>query len=138
MPRVSKVKKTPKTVKNVLRDTAIGKLMTSRDTEECTIRTLEKKAWDCGLHAYPRLIRLLLKHDKWTFKDAVKELRKPSEKEIERVKLNDSDKYVEEGEVTCSRCKSKKVSKMELQTRSSDESATTFYRCVNCQKRWKC
>lgn len=38
---------------------------------------------------------------------------------------------------TCSRCKQKKVSYHQLQTRSADEPLTTFCKCENCGKRWK-
>ena len=39
---------------------------------------------------------------------------------------------------TCSKCKSKKCSYYQLQTRSSDEPMTTFVTCLDCGKRWKC
>ena len=38
---------------------------------------------------------------------------------------------------TCSRCKSKKCTYYELQTRSADESLTVFITCLDCDKRWK-
>lgn len=38
---------------------------------------------------------------------------------------------------TCSKCKKKRCSYYELQTRSADEPATTFVRCLNCGHRWK-
>lgn len=37
----------------------------------------------------------------------------------------------------CSRCKSKKCTYYELQTRSADEAMTTFITCLNCGNRWK-
>jgi len=39
--------------------------------------------------------------------------------------------------ITCSRCKSKKVSYYELQTRSGDEASTLFMNCLICGKKWK-
>jgi transcription elongation factor S-II len=39
--------------------------------------------------------------------------------------------------ITCMRCKSKKVSYYELQTRSADEPMTTFVTCLDCDKKWK-
>lgn len=39
--------------------------------------------------------------------------------------------------ITCSRCKSKKVSYYELQTRSGDEASTLFMNCLICDKKWK-
>lgn len=37
----------------------------------------------------------------------------------------------------CSRCKSRKCTYYELQTRSADEAMTTFITCLNCGNRWK-
>jgi transcription elongation factor S-II len=37
----------------------------------------------------------------------------------------------------CGRCKSRKCTYYELQTRSADEGMTTFITCVNCGNRWK-
>lgn len=39
--------------------------------------------------------------------------------------------------ITCMRCKSKKVSYYELQTRSGDEASTLFMNCLICGKKWK-
>ena len=38
---------------------------------------------------------------------------------------------------TCGKCKSKKCTYYQLQTRSADEPMTTFVTCLNCGKRWK-
>lgn len=38
---------------------------------------------------------------------------------------------------TCSRCKSKKCTYYEMQTRSADEPATIFITCLNCDKHWR-
>lgn len=40
-------------------------------------------------------------------------------------------------EFKCVRCKSRECTYYELQTRSADESMTTFIRCLNCGNRWK-
>jgi len=37
----------------------------------------------------------------------------------------------------CGRCKKRKCSYFELQTRSADEPMTIFITCINCGKRWK-
>ena len=37
----------------------------------------------------------------------------------------------------CGRCKKRKCSYFELQTRSADEPMTVFITCINCGKRWK-
>ena len=39
---------------------------------------------------------------------------------------------------TCYRCKSKRCSYYQLQTRSADEPMTTFVTCIDCGNRWKC
>ena len=39
---------------------------------------------------------------------------------------------------TCRRCKSKRCSYYQLQTRSADEPMTTFVTCIECGNRWKC
>ena len=44
----------------------------------------------------------------------------------------------QEGFITCNRCKSKKTTYYQLQTRSADEPMTTFVSCFNCGKNWKC
>lgn len=38
---------------------------------------------------------------------------------------------------TCKKCKSKKCSYYELQTRSADEPSTIFITCLDCGKNWK-
>lgn len=43
-----------------------------------------------------------------------------------------------DGLFTCAKCKSKKTTYYQLQTRSADEPMTTFVTCLNCNKRWKC
>ena len=44
----------------------------------------------------------------------------------------------QEGFFTCGRCKSKRTSYYQLQTRSADEPMTTFVTCHNCDRHWKC
>jgi len=43
-----------------------------------------------------------------------------------------------EGMFTCGKCKSKRTTYFQMQTRSADEPMTTFVTCLNCSKRWKC
>jgi DNA-directed RNA polymerase subunit M/transcription elongation factor TFIIS len=38
---------------------------------------------------------------------------------------------------TCGKCKKKKITYYELQTRSADEPTTHFFTCLNCGHRWK-
>jgi len=44
----------------------------------------------------------------------------------------------QEGFFTCGRCKSKKTTYYQLQTRSADEPMTTFVTCLTCDRNWKC
>jgi transcription elongation factor S-II len=39
---------------------------------------------------------------------------------------------------TCRKCKSKKCTYYQMQTRSADEPMTTFVTCIECGNRWKC
>ena len=41
-------------------------------------------------------------------------------------------------EFFCFKCKKRKCSYYQMQTRSADEPMTTFVTCLNCGKRWKC
>lgn len=42
-----------------------------------------------------------------------------------------------DGAFTCSKCKSKKTTFYEMQTRSADEPMTCFVQCLACGSRWK-
>ncbi len=62
---------------------------------------------------------------------------------IEKKKIIDENKYTSKIEAstddfTCYKCKSKKCTFYQLQTRSADEPMTTFVTCLNCSNRWKC
>ncbi len=62
---------------------------------------------------------------------------------IEDKKVRDENKYTPKLEAstdnfTCRKCKSKKCSYYQLQTRSADEPMTTFVTCLDCGSRWKC
>jgi transcription elongation factor S-II len=39
---------------------------------------------------------------------------------------------------TCRKCRSKKCTYYQMQTRSADEPMTTFVTCIDCGNRWKC
>ena len=65
------------------------------------------------------------------------------QKLIEEKKIRDENKYAPKLEAstdnfTCRKCKSKKCSYYQLQTRSADEPMTTFVTCIECGSRWKC
>ena len=62
---------------------------------------------------------------------------------IEDKKLRDKNMYnpqidANTDNFTCGKCKSKRCSYYQLQTRSGDESMTTFVTCIDCGSRWKC
>ena len=42
------------------------------------------------------------------------------------------------GVFTCGKCRSKKTTYYQMQTRSADEPMTSFVTCLSCGKRWKC
>jgi len=117
------------------RKSAVAVLSKGRKIDVINARKLEKAVWKYGKAAHPRLIRLLLRHKDITVANAYQILAKDIT--IDKIKENEEDQYVVEGEVTCRKCSSKKVMKQELQTRGMDESTTTFYRCVKCKSRWK-
>ena len=65
------------------------------------------------------------------------------EKCIEDKKIRDENRYAPKVEAstdnfTCGRCKSKKCTFYQLQTRSSDEPMTCFVSCLDCGSSWKC
>jgi transcription elongation factor S-II len=62
---------------------------------------------------------------------------------IQEKKIRDENKYEPKLEAstddfTCFKCKSKKCTYYQLQTRSADEPMTTFVSCLDCGNRWKC
>lgn len=67
--------------------------------------------------------------ERWKNIVAKNKLRFKEAYEIKQVAMTDL--------VQCSRCKGKKISYYELQTRSGDESMTIFMNCLICGKKWK-
>ena len=62
---------------------------------------------------------------------------------LEAKRIRDESKYAPKLEAntdnfTCGKCKSKRCSYYQLQTRSADEPMTTFVTCIECGNRWKC
>lgn len=86
---------------------------------------------------------------KVTTADFVKML--PSQLQSDELRSKDSE-YIKEGILAsqiattaadtdmfrCGKCKQKKCTYTQLQTRSCDEAMTTFITCTNCGNRWKC
>jgi transcription elongation factor S-II len=65
------------------------------------------------------------------------------EKLLEEKRIRDDNRYAPKLEAstdnfTCGRCKSKKCTYYQLQTRSSDEPMTCFVTCLSCGASWKC
>ena len=61
---------------------------------------------------------------------------------IEKKMKRDSSKFDKKVQAstdmfTCRKCKSKKCTYYELQTRSADEPATIFVTCLDCGKNWR-
>lgn len=71
------------------------------------------------------------------------EMNKERWKELIEQKIKrDANKYTSNLQAstdmfTCRKCKSKKCTYYELQTRSADEPATIFVTCLDCGKNWK-
>ena len=62
----------------------------------------------------------------------------------EELKIKIMEKYINknteqehDGFFVCGKCKSKKTTYTQAQTRSADEPMTTFVTCLNCDHRWK-
>jgi transcription elongation factor S-II len=72
----------------------------------------------------------------WPGGPYAKELTRNREREIQKqmARLKFEEGY--EGILTCPKCKGKKTSYYQMQTRSADEPATNFCSCV-CGHRWK-
>ena len=60
---------------------------------------------------------------------------KEKELSMEKMRVKEED-Y--EGLFKCGRCKSKKTTFFQMQTRSADEPMTTYVTCNGCGNRWKC
>lgn len=75
--------------------------------------------------------------DMWPDGPYAKKMEERILKEIRKAYLAQEVKN-QEGFFTCGRCKSKKTTYYQLQTRSADEPMTTFVTCLNCDKNWKC
>ena len=51
--------------------------------------------------------------------------------------INTNKEQEHDGFFTCRKCKSKKTTYTQAQTRSADEPMTTFVTCLSCDHRWK-
>lgn len=75
------------------------------------------------------------------FPEKFNELMKPyiekTNRDIELMKQAKDLSQMEDGMHKCGKCKSRKTTYYQLQTRSSDEPMTTFVSCLNCNNKWK-
>lgn len=78
----------------------------------------------------PEVIELNGTYSQALFKLRTKEL------EREKASMVHDDDYT--GIFVCRKCKSKKTSYYQLQTRSADEPMTTYVTCIGCGNKWKC
>ena len=67
--------------------------------------------------------------DHW--KELIDKKRKRDENKYNNTQQASTDMF------TCKKCKSKRCTYYELQTRSADEPATIFVTCLDCGKNWK-
>lgn len=78
---------------------------------------------------------------KMTPSDMASDELKNKIKEFEKENLRECQEAVNQGTetdmFTCGKCKKKRCTYTQLQTRSSDEPMTTFVFCMNCGNRWK-
>ena len=61
---------------------------------------------------------------------------KTKELAMEAAKAKQDEDYA--GMFKCGKCKSKKTTYYQMQTRSADEPMTTYVTCLGCNNRWKC
>jgi len=67
--------------------------------------------------------------EKWAEMIRIKSIRDKSKFEVNLEACTDT--------FTCRKCKSKKCSYYQMQTRSADESMTVYVSCLDCGSRWK-
>jgi DNA-directed RNA polymerase subunit M/transcription elongation factor TFIIS len=91
------------------------------------VELLEEQAWFHSTCKYPLVIRRL--STGLSIEEAIAEL--------EPIPEMQQDDIMVDGDITCPKCKGKKIHRIEKQTRSADESATVFCYCSECGKRWK-
>jgi len=75
------------------------------------------------------------------FPEKFNELMKPyiekTNKDMELMKKAQDLSQMEDGMHKCGRCKSRKTTYYQMQTRSADEPMTTFVNCLSCNNKWK-
>jgi transcription elongation factor S-II len=79
---------------------------------------------------------VVMTHDELKSKERREEDAK-LEKENMRVAMTAKEEKSISTTLQCGKCRAKKVSYSQAQTRSADEPMTTFCECLNCGNRWK-
>ena len=110
---------------NTLRNIAVNRIETTCDITKGAASAIEKQAW--MYEKYPLIIRRILSGQ--SLEEAIIEL--------EPIKKEKEQELVAEGDLQCGKCHSKRIHRIEKQTRSADESATVFCCCSECGNRWK-
>lgn len=110
-----------------MRDRAITLLVQNRHFSVEDATRVENNVWEKKREKYALIIRRLLSG--MSLDESLIELEPYEEADVQQI--------VAEGELQCPKCRSKRIHRQELQTRSADESATCFCCCSDCGKRWK-
>lgn len=111
---------------NQVRNLALGLIAKGHKISKMRATSMEQEAWK-HQDKYALLIRRIVTG--MTVEEALIDLE-PIEKE-------EAEEIVAEGDLQCGKCKSKRIHRVEKQTRSADESATVFCHCSECGHRWK-
>lgn len=83
-------------------------------------------------------IVLMEPHEIWpTGPFAVMKKQKDIDEDRKYMSQHDIENFPD-GLFTCGKCKKKKTTYYQLQTRSADEPMTTYVTCILCNKNWKC
>lgn len=90
-------------------------------------RLLEEKEF--FPHMLPYMMCQDIFPDRWKKIVEKNQLRFKVAYEVKQVAMTD--------QIQCSRCKSRKISYYELQTRAGDEAMTVFFSCLLCSKKWR-
>ena len=67
---------------------------------------------------------------------AITKATRAIEDKVKEACNTDDPNYV--GLFRCGKCRSKRTTYYQMQTRSADEPMTTFVTCIDCNNRWKC
>jgi len=111
----------------LLRRHAIDALAKSLHTSKRRAKSMEAQCWQTGPQSYPLFVRRMCVG--MTFEEASASL--------EPYEVEEGTVDVAQGDLQCGKCRSRRVHRVEMQTRSADESATVFCQCADCGNRWK-